>query len=541
LIKTLTLTHFVLVEKAEIHFSPQFTIITGETGAGKTAILEALALALGARADASFIRQGQERAIVEAAFDLAKASFLREWLREAGIEAFPGEDLLIRREIAREGKNRALINCQSVPLPFLQKIGSALVDFIGNQSVQQLRTADFQRSILDIFGNGDVESFRKAFAIEKNLQERCDQLRAENAQRELHLPLLEAQLEEIESVSLKEGEDEALFADYQRLAQTEQISEKLKDLVDALADSPLPQIQKQAEALSKIDPAFLEPAALLQQAHIALQEAHFIYQTRLSDTEEDPSRFSFLEERLNVIARLKKKYGQTVQDIDTRTAQIQNQLASYENNVVWLQEAQESLSAASQWTTACAQKLTTKRRASAEQLARVLSSLVQTLNMSKAEVTIEVLPQPRSQDGDDLVQFFLKANPGEEPALVREHCSGGELSRLFLALTLVLAEKNKTPTLIFDEIDANVGGKTGSLIGERLAELSQSCQILCITHFPQVAAKAHLHICVQKEEIEGRTVTTFSALASKERDTELLRMLGGDTSFVPLNLSHLAK
>lgn len=540
MIKTLLLTHFVLVEKTEIHFGPQLNIITGETGAGKTAILEALALALGARADAAYIRQGQERATVEATFDLSKSKKVQEWLEEAGIAFIPDEDLIIRREIAREGKNRAFINCQLVSLPFLQKIGSALVDFIGAESIQKLRTTDFQRSLVDTFGSleSDLHQFRQAFEKEKALVHQCDELQTQLRESPHLIPLLKEKLQEIESIALQEGEDESLFAKYQRLAKEETMSEKLKELLDLFSETPsclfstLQRIQKTAESLNKQDSTLSEATLLLQQAQIALKEAHFHYQTRFTNSENDPKEFAYLENRLSSIARLKKKYGQTVHEIHSYAEKIKAQLTSLENSSIALQEKEIELQDAQKETLERAEKLTQSRKESAKQLGPILSSLLQMLNMSKAVVYIEIAPHTRTINGGDLVEIYLKANPGEEAARVSEHVSSGELSRLFLALTLILAEKNKIPTLLFDEIDANVGGKTASLIGERLAELSQTCQILCITHFPQVAAKAHQHICVQKEESEGRTLTTFHTLSAKEREKELVRMVGGEKSYL---------
>jgi DNA repair protein RecN (Recombination protein N) len=538
MIKQLHLSHFVLVENAHIHFSPHFNIITGETGAGKTAIIEGISLCLGRRADTSLIRQGCERAVVEAAFDIQHLASVHTLLEEAGIVSDPDEELLIRREITHEGKNRAYVNCHLVPLPFLQKIGEHLIDFIGQHAILALKSTDFQRKTLDLYANLELSAYREAFEREKALLQRYEELRAKETSREKQQEMLRYQLEEIQAADLKEGEDEALFEKYKRLSNKNAISEKLKEMVDRLAEAPsslltqLIRLHKVGDALVRLEPHLQEPFSLIEQAQIALSEAHLQFNSFFASLDQESDSFTHIEDRLSLIARLKKKYGQTLLEIETFKQKLLHDLEEFDHVKILLEETHRSQILSQEETAKLAGQLTERRQEAARDLAPLLTSYLQTLNMSKAQVQIEIVPQNRTSDGDDAVQFWLKANPGEQPALVREHSSGGELSRLFLAIKLALADKNKTPTLIFDEIDANVGGKTASLIGEKLAELGKTRQILCITHFPQVASKADAHFSVLKEEIEDRTVTQITLLSKKEREKELLRMLGGDRTFV---------
>jgi DNA repair protein RecN (Recombination protein N) len=536
MIRQLTLSHFVLVEHACIAFSPHFNIITGETGAGKTAIIEALSLCLGKRADTDLIRQGSDRAVVEGIFDISKLNHLHSLCEEAGIACEPNEELIIRREITLEGKNRAFVNCEQVPLPFLQKVGAHLIDFIGQHAILELKSSHFQRKALDTYADmqSELSQFQRAYKREKALHLRKAELQSKAAFREKQEDLLRFQLQEIEAESLSIDEDEVLFEKYARLSKQQEISEKLEEILDRLAETPssicpqLSRLHKLAEALAKIDPALQEAFSLLQQSQLAATEAHLQFNSYFAALEQDPKILAHIENRLSRIAALKKKYGQSLKEIDAFKQNLLSQLEEFAALSDAMEKTEQELPPAKEETDQLARVLNVKRTECAKQLETLLTCHLQSLNMSKAEVHIVVEPEDRTLEGDDGVHFYLKANPGEPRALVREHSSGGEMSRLFLAIKLSLADKNQTPTLIFDEIDANVGGKTASIIGEKLHALGKIRQILCITHFPQVASKAECHFCVQKEEQAGRTLTQIRILSHREREKEFLRMLGGE-------------
>jgi DNA repair protein RecN (Recombination protein N) len=538
MIKKLFLKNFVLVQSAEIAFNPHFNVITGETGAGKTAIIEAISLCLGSRADTSLIRQGCERALVEGTFSTSDRSALHALLKDAGID--PDEELIIRREITLEGKNKAYINCCSVPLPFLQRVGAELIDFVGQHALLDLKDSEAQRALLDMYGNlGDkVSAFQLAHKNERALLQRCEELQAKMLLREKQADVLRYQLEEIETASLKAGEDEALFETYKRLTSQSEICEKLTEILDRLAETPssiitqLNRLHKLLDSLVKIDPIFSEPLALLEQAQLCSSEAHLQLHSHPALQEQDPKILSSIEERLSRIAHLKKKYGPSWEAINAYKDKVMAELSDFENAEALLREAESELAQCQKLAGELAQELTRLRAQAAKDFAHLLTSEIQLFNMSKAEVRIELEPQKRSSHGQDAVHFWLKANPGEAAALVAEHSSGGEISRLFLAIKIALADKNQIPSLIFDEIDANVGGKTASIIGDKLAALGKLRQILCITHFPQVAAKAEAHFVVHKEEKEGRTVTEISPLSQKQREQELVRMLGGNPGLI---------
>jgi DNA repair protein RecN (Recombination protein N) len=534
-IKHLVLNNLVLVDSCQIHFGTSFNAFTGETGAGKTALIQAIALTLGERADSSLIRKGCDRAYVEAVFDIKSLVHLEEILQESGLAIEDQEDLIIRREISREGKNRAFVNCHMTPLPLLQKIGAELIDMIGQHAHQALRTSDSQRSLLDLFGSlsSELKDFQCSYANERECQRKLESLQKLSTHRERDEEIWRFQLEEIEEASLKKGEEETIFEKYQKLAHAQELSEKVEVMIKGLSENSsavLPQISrfiKTCDSLASYDKSLSEISTLLHETHIALSESLRLLQSYLQNIDSDPNTFQHLESRLSMISRLKRKYGQTFEEIEAYRNKLKNELTHLETLCDELKSADLSLQAARAETDKKANQLTSKRKAAAEKLQKVLTAQLQDLNMSGAEVTLEISAQMRSIHGDDAVQFWLKANKGEHFGLVKEHASGGELSRLLFAIKIALAEKNNTPTLIFDEIDANVGGRTASIIGEKLHALGKHRQVLCITHFPQVASKADAHFSVQKIQTQERTLTQIKQLSNKERKQELLRMIGG--------------
>jgi DNA repair protein RecN (Recombination protein N) len=522
MIRHLYLKNVFLIESCRIDFEPGFTILSGETGSGKTALIQALALALGQRADSSCIRKGETQALIEAAFDIEHLQSVKELLEEAGIAHDAGEYLIIRREISSQGKNRAFLGSQMAPLPLIQQIGNKLIHLIGQHSYPQLKTSEAQIQILDLFADVSLLPFQSAWAQEKALRDKLEEQKSLNAKKERELDTYRTQWQELEEANPQEGEEEKLFADYQRLSSSQELKEKIGTLHQGLLSFPLPRYKNTCDSLSAIDPALKEPATLLQEAHIALQETHHLLSSYLDRLEHDPKHFLHLEERLTLLNRLKRKYG----DPHAYKKELQEKLHSLENLDEEVEKTSRDLKEAENKTSTHCSALTKKRKTAAAQLAKTLTTALQTLNMPGAELTIEILSQPRCRTGVDLIHFWLKANKGESPVLVKESASGGELSRLLLAIKTTLAEKNDTPTIVFDEIDANVGGTTATLIGQQLHTLGTCRQVICITHFPQVASQADHHLCVHKQEQKGRTLTTIHPLNKQERTQELERMSG---------------
>jgi DNA repair protein RecN (Recombination protein N) len=529
MIRRLLLNHFVLVESCDIAFDPHFTAVTGETGAGKTAFTEAIHLCLGQRAEQDLIRKGSDKASVE--LHLSTTPLAKQLLEEAGFDA-EDDEIIIRRELFKEGKSRCFINCRSIPLSFLQTLGKALIDLIGQSTQTELKTKEAQRELLDLFGGVESDLFEKNYRKEIEQRKTLEELTALLKLKEREEELWRFQLSEIEEAHLQEEDEEALFQQYNRLTHAQDVREKTALLTNTLSEGPaalltqLAKAIKLSETLLSYDTRFSSTHALLQEAGIPLKEALREIDSQVDLLEEDPQALATLEERLSLLSQLKRKYGPSIQDILSHAAEIQKRLSPFETLEEDIENATKALSEIQAESDTLARALSDKRRKAASALSKQLTEQIQLLNMPGAHVDVRVHPAARSSSGDDRVEWWIQANPGENPGPVEEHASGGEMSRLLFALKIVLADKNKTPTLIFDEIDANVGGKTATLIGEKLKELGTYKQVICITHFPQVALHASCHLRVEKRVIDGRTLTAIHELTAPDRDLELARMRG---------------
>ena len=469
---------------------------------------------------------------MEALFDIKDESDLLSLLSDSGIDCEPNSELIIRREIHISGKNRAFINNQMAQITLLRRVGSLLFEIVGQHANQKLLSLDCQRQILDTFGGlvQEAAAFSKSWSEENNVRKTLETLVNTEAQRLREIETCRLEIEELLEANIKEGEEEELFAEYSFLSNSEELIQKVSEITHAL-DGERPAIlsllnrQKILfEQLKRLDPSLTDTAQTFENALLELQEvAHTLrnYQSRI---EQDPARLTKINERLTLINHLKRKYGQNVQayltNAQTKLAHLENadnDIDALKHQLTQLQEQNQRL---------CAH-LTSQRDHVGKSLEKAMIVQLQALNMTKAEFEVELSAQPHNRYGNDKIEFFLIPNVGEKRISIKDCASGGELSRLMLALQTLLAGKEKIPTLIFDEIDSNIGGETASIVGEKLKEIGLKHQILCITHFPQVAKCAQHHLQISKQEKEGRTVTTVKSLEGQARQRELTRMLGG--------------
>lgn len=533
-LKHLRIQNLILIESADISFENGLNVLTGETGSGKSAIMNSLSLIAGERADAGMVRRGADKAVVEALFEIDSAPQIKPLLEQAGIDHEAGEELLIRREISSAGKSRAFINNQSAQIGLLRQVSAYLFEIVGQHANQKLLDLGHHRNIVDLYGEmtADVAEFSKSWTMENAQRSQLETLICSEAQRLRDIDICHMELEELQSANLKENEDEDLFAEYTLLTNAEELTNKVQDVIQTLSgerQAVLPMLNRNKHALEQlqtIDPSLSETAKSFNSILIELQEISHTLRNYHSRIEHNPSRTMEVNERLSLIDRLKRRYGASIQEIQAYHAKTLEKLRSLENGDVQIEDLRKSLQQMEKLNNSLSHKLTEQRKSAAQKLEKAIVKELRALNMPKVEFHCAIETEKRSKTGDDRIEFYLSPNVGEHKIPVRDCASGGELSRLMLSLQALLAGKEQIPTLIFDEIDANIGGETATVVGEKLKAIGKRHQVLCITHFPQVAHHALHHLQISKKELKGRTVTEVKVLEAGNRETELSRMRG---------------
>lgn len=533
-LKRLYIQNIVLIDQAVIPFERGFNVLSGETGSGKSALISGLHFIAGERADTQMIRRGAEKGSVEAHFEIEQLAHLHILLDEAGIEHEEGTELILKRELLSSGKSRAFVNNQGVQLALLKQLGEHLIEMVGQHANQRLLNLDQHRILLDLYAGleEDVAAFAKQFAEENELRKQLETLLGSEAHRLRELEVCRMELEELDQAALKEGEDEELFQEYTLLVNAEERTAKTHEIHTALNQERggiLGVLKKQRssfEQLAKMDAALEESRATFEAVLVELQEVGWTLDRYIGQIEHNPERLTSVDERLGLINKLKRKYGNTFVEIEAYRKKRKAQLIELEGADDQIEVLRAALQKKELMNQIAAVALTQARQKAALPFAAAVMQELASLNMAKAEFHIEITPQKRTRTGDDRIEFYLAPNVGERRMPVREAASGGELSRLMLALQTLLAGKTQIPTLVFDEIDANIGGATATIIGAKMSHISKNHQILCVTHFPQVAKEAHHHLQISKREIDGRTVTQVIVLNPTLRAQELARMQG---------------
>lgn len=534
MLKELRIQNIILMEKADIPFHTGLNILSGETGSGKSAIMNALSLASGERADASIIRKNADKGTVEAVFDIDQIPSIAKLLEESGIDFTPGEELFIRREISNAGKSRAFINNQMAQQGLLKKVCGFLFNIVGQHANQQLLSTEAHREILDVYGDlkKDVSQFALDWTKENQKRSELDTLTKSESQRLREIEVCERELEELQEAQLKEGEEETLFTEYTLLSNSEELSRKSHEIYDALTgekQSILLALNKQKntfDQLARLDPTLKDAANGYHDALLELQESTHTLRNYIAHIEHQPERIEEVNERLTLITKLKRKYGHSIEEITAYQTATEEKLIILQNADAKIEELQSDIDILAKQNNLSSQQLTQKRQDAALKLEKAIVQQLRALNMPKAEFHCVISSQSRNRYGNDLIEFFLSPNLGEQRIPVKECASGGELSRLMLAIQVLLAGKGGIPTLIFDEIDGNIGGQTAVVVGEKLKEIGSQHQVLCITHFSQVAVHGNHHLQILKVEKEGRTVSCIKTLDKKSRQQELARMQG---------------
>lgn len=542
MLKQLIVNNLILIDSLKISFREGFNVITGETGAGKSAVMSALRLITGARADTKMVRQGMEKASVEAMFDPEKLLTLRPLLAEAGIDMPDNEDLIIKRELYSSGKSRAFINHQMAHVSLLKKIGEELVEIVGQHANQRLYDEEAHRDILDLYG--DCVELQKAFAEKWNtlhrLQKKIGELHRNEASRLRDIERLYAEIEEITAVNPLEGEEEELFSEYSLLTHAEEIfntSRLLHTKLYGEERSLVAELHRNVgtlESLASLDPSLEELHQTFRNAACEVEEVSHSLRNYMGSLESNPERAEAINERLSSIDKLKRKFGPTLEEVYRYKLEAEERLQCLENADNEIEELQEELNKIKAECDALAEKLSNERKKASRELEREMTVELRDLNMPKVEFKIALERQARTAHGDDKIAFLMAPNVGERVIPITECASGGEISRLLLAIEKLLSSKNATTTIVFDEIDANIGGETAVVVGKKLKEIGLAHQVMCITHFPQVANQADHHYKIEKVEQAGRTLSLVTLLDEEGKKSETSRMLGQSRAAEPL-------
>jgi DNA repair protein RecN (Recombination protein N) len=534
----LIVENYAVVEQARIRFHAGLNILTGETGSGKSIVVDSFGLLLGGRASAEMVRSGQARARVSGIFAPAGNAELEALLGEAGIEMDSGE-LIVEREIGANGKSRALVGNRPVTTAFLRQLAPALGDIHGQNEQQLLFTAPAQRQLLDEYaGSLDLRAqVAAAFAEQRRLEEKLEALNKNEQERLRQLDLWIFQRKEIESVQPQAREDEELEAERKILQNMTRLQENSAAAYAMLYDSPesattqLRKSLKRLDDLTSIDASLGETAAALKQAALQVDEVAYAVRDYLGKLEGDSGRLEDIESRLAALDRLKRKYGQTLADVLAFGADVAKRIEEVENVSENRAALEKQRDATVEKYVSLAGELTRKRGVAAAGLSQQVESELKSLMMDRTRFQIVVTTGPKTAAGTDEIAFLVSPNRGEDPKPLEKIASGGELSRIALALKTAAgnaARPGEVSTLVFDEVDAGVGGAAAAAVGKRLKTLSRNNQVICVTHLAQIAGFADHHFSVAKREKKGRVTTEVEELTGDDRAREIGRMLSGE-------------
>jgi DNA repair protein RecN (Recombination protein N) len=543
MLRELRIRNFAVIERVAVPFEAGFNVLSGETGAGKSMLIDALLLLGGARAQTDVIRADEETALVEGVFDVDGEAL--RILSDAGLAADDGQ-IVIRRELVRSGRHRAFVNDSPVTVTLLERLGTHLVEVHGQHEQQHWLEPARQLDLLDRFA--DAEALRalveQRFAEYRTAGEELERSRAVERDRAQREDLLRFQLAELDAARLRQGEEEELRIERRRLLHAERLLKGLSEVAALLHEDPdaavtrLRRAARLLQELGRLDPAFAAPAEALEVAAVHTEEALGELRPLRDTASVEPGRLEAIDERLDVLARLKRKYGDTegaMLALRESAATELDRLARHDEMVAEQERVRARRHAE---LVEAADALSDRRRGVAGRLQGHVEREVRALGMERAEFGIAIdggSPNDLTARGWDRVEFRLSANPGEAPRPLARIASGGELSRTMLALHAVLAAADGVPTMVFDEVDAGIGGRIAGVVGEKLAAVARHRQVLSVTHLAQIAARADRHVRVRKAVRNGRTYASVAVLDEDARVTELAGMLGGDTKVA---LSH---
>lgn len=533
MLELLHIENIAIIEAADIEFAPGFNALTGETGAGKSIVIDSLSAVLGQRTSRELIRTGAEKAFVSAAF----SGMAPELTEELGIQLEADGTLLLQREIQTDGKNVCRVNGRPVTVGQLRALGARLLNIHGQHDGQQLLDEEQHIVYLDSFGR--VESLAITYAEKyKNftdIRRQIGALQMDEAEKARRVDTLQYQIEELRRAKLTPGEEEELTARRGMLRNAEKFLDAVAGADYALngddsgggALSALRQAQDALGGVRHLDDAFGQLYERLGEAYSEVYDIAATVEDKRGELDVSPGELDRVESRMDLLYRLKKKYGATVEDMLDYQARCEAELAQIEDAGDTLARLEQALSKAEKEARQAAQALSDARKAAADRLTSQILTELQQLDMGKIRFAVDFAEKPLDSDGMDTVRFLMSANVGEELRPIHKIASGGELARIMLAMKNVLSEQDHVGTMVFDEVDTGVSGRAAQKVAEKMARISRRKQVLCVTHLPQLAAMADTHFSVEKGERDGRTYTEVRRLDREQRRRELARLTGG--------------
>lgn len=533
MLELLHIENIAIIEAADIEFAPGFNALTGETGAGKSIVIDSLSAVLGQRTSRELIRTGAEKAFVSAAF----SGMAPELTEELGIQPEADGTLLLQREIQTDGKNVCRVNGRPVTVGQLRALGARLLNIHGQHDGQQLLDEEQHIVYLDSFGR--LESLAITYAEKyKNftdIRRQIGALQMDKAEKARRVDTLQYQIEELRRAKLKSGEEEELTARRGMLRNAEKFLDAVAGADYALngddsgggALSALRQAQDALSGVRHLDDAFGQLYERLGEAYSEVYDIAATVEDKRGELDVSPGELDRVESRMDLLYRLKKKYGATVEDMLDYQARCEAELAQIEDAGDTLVRLEQALSKAEKEARQAAQALSDARKAAADRLTAQILTELQQLDMGKIRFAVDFAEKPLDRDGMDTVRFLMSANAGEELRPIHKIASGGELARIMLAMKNVLSEQDHVGTMVFDEVDTGVSGRAAQKVAEKMARISRRKQVLCVTHLPQLAAMADTHFSVEKGERGGRTYTEVRRLDREQRRQELARLTGG--------------
>ncbi|WP_062048227.1 DNA repair protein RecN [Bacillus sp. JCM 19034] len=545
----LSIKHFAIIDQVTVTFDKGLTVLTGETGAGKSMIIDAIGLLLGGRGSSDYVRYGEQRAEIEGLFQVDEGHRTLEKAKELGIDV-SDQMFILRRDITAQGKSICRINGKLVTIAILREVGQALVDIHGQHEHQSLLQPEYHIQMLDEFAKEPLartkQEYKELYQKVLQLQKKIKQFSTNEQEMAQKVDLYQFQLNEIEEAKLEPLEDERLLEERYKLQHSEKLFTLLQDSYQSLYGENrgldfLSNASAHLEEAATIDSELADLHESVSNSFYLLEEAAFTIRNKMELIEFDPARLEIVESRLHEITQLKRKYGSTVEEIMEYAAKIEEELDSIVHKDDRLTEIQAELDATWKDLYVEAQTLTKLRKKSAQTLKEEIHAQLRSLYMEKTQFDVSFKPHPITktsptidgqtitftEDGINEIEFYLSTNPGEPLKPLAKVASGGEISRIMLAIKSIFSDQEGITSVIFDEVDTGVSGRVAQAIAEKIHRISSGSQVLCITHLPQVAAMADTHLYISKEEVDNRVKTYVNTLTKEEKVNEIARMISG--------------